>query len=231
MRRPHGEAPGGHPADQQQLLSPFCLPAPSSRTETKPGQHTEAKPGQRIRFSRSPPSAPASPGSPPPPNHRLRTLGARWGPLRPIRLGTARSAAPPLEPRLWAERPLYDRSIRTGCGFCTTPRYQGGVTRAGGRSGSARPGMRSSPNAALGSPAPIRPGGFRAAHSPSPQPDQHEASRLPSVERLQPQQQRTRHREHGDQQRHHLPPAPRRRGRTAPPPPPLRRSWPPPPPR
>ncbi len=98
----------------------------------------------KHRFSRSPPPAPASPGfpPPPPPNHRFRTPGARCGPLRPIRLGTARSAAPPLEPRLWAGRPLYDRSIRIGCGFCTAPRYQGGTTDFGqpdGRRALCRP--------------------------------------------------------------------------------------------
>ena len=79
------------------------------------------QPEATHRFSRSPTPAPASPGTPPPPppNHRLRAPRARCGPLRPIRLGTARSAAPPLEPRLWEGRPLYDRSIRIGCGFCT----------------------------------------------------------------------------------------------------------------
>ena len=113
---------------------------PPSRTQTKLAtqackQHTvfrvlRAQP----RLRRAPP--------PPPPNHRLRTQGACLGPLRPIRLGTARWAALPLEPRLWAGRPLYDRSIRIGCGFCTAPRYQGGVTQIGRRA-TADPGCSS----------------------------------------------------------------------------------------
>ena len=126
-------------ASQRVLRQPVS-PMPvisSSQPETSPEQHT-VKPEQRIRFSRSPPPRPGFAGYPAPAASEppsSDTEGAS-GPLRPIRLSTARSAAPPLEPRLWEERPLYDRSIRIGCGFCT-PQGIGGVRQisAGGWKG------------------------------------------------------------------------------------------------
>ena len=129
MRRPHGEPPGRQPAaDQQQLLSPLCLPAPSSQTEAKPGQHTEAKPGRRIIFAFSAlrpgfAGIPAPAAEPP-----SSDVGGALGPSASDPSRHSQVGRPALGTRLWAERPLYDRSIRTGCGFCTAPRYQGGMT-------------------------------------------------------------------------------------------------------
>ena len=120
----------GHPS--------VLLPCPLRSVSSNPGVGPD-------RFSRSLPPAPASPGPAPaatePPSSDAR---ARWGPLRPIRLSTARQAVRPWsprfssggageEPRLWAGRPLYDRSIPDPlrCVYAST--YQGGVTVSAAR--------------------------------------------------------------------------------------------------
>ncbi len=91
MRWPHGETPGRQPADQQQPLSP------SAYRLVFPNRRQACSSAFVFRVLRPPPRLRRAP-PPPPPNHRLQTPRACWGPLRPIRLSTARSAAPPLEP-------------------------------------------------------------------------------------------------------------------------------------